>query len=62
VIVRESRSHLDLAEESLRTNFRRYFGSQDFHRNSTLMPQIASKVYDGHSTFAELSLDGVAAA
>ena len=61
VIVRESRRHLDLTQETLGANFCGDFRPQDFYRDCALVAQIASKVDDSHSAFTKLSIHGIAA-
>jgi hypothetical protein len=57
----ETRSHPDLTKKSFRANLGRYLRPQDLDRDGTLVAEVASKKYNGHSPFAEWSLDEVSA-
>jgi hypothetical protein len=61
VIVRQSRGHLDFAEESLSADLRCDLRSQNFHSNRSLVAQITGEIYDSHAALTELSLNIVTA-
>ena len=61
VIVRETRSHLDLTQKTLGSNLCRDFRAQDFYRDCALVTQVVCEVHDSHPTFTELPVHCVPA-
>ena len=59
--MRETRGHLDFAKKPLRPDLRRYIRAQNLERDRPVVTKVASEKHDGHSAFAQGTLDDVTA-